>query len=91
MRPDRLAAALAAASLFAAAPGFGGTGRDEPWAWAFPPPCTPEAQRCLEKLEARLLLHGRSDRAQIAGALLEMHITDPQCAALLSSTIWLGP
>jgi hypothetical protein len=43
-------------------------------------------QKCLEKLEARLLLLGRSsDGSGIEQALLELHETDPGCALLLQN------
>jgi hypothetical protein len=79
-----LAAALAAASLLAASPALGDTWAAEPWARGFPRTCTPEVQRCLDKLEMRLRFHGRMhDAIGIEQALLELHETDPECALLL--------
>ena len=84
MTLNQLAAALAAASLLAASPGFGRSWEDNPWARSSARACTPEVQRCLEKLEARLHFHGRiHDWLEIENALLELHQTDPECALLL--------
>jgi hypothetical protein len=89
MKRHQLAAALAAASLLATLPGFGATWATEPWARGIPRACTPEAQKCLEKLEARLYLRGRShDQIGFEQALLEMQETDPECALLLRNASW---
>jgi hypothetical protein len=86
MRLTQIPASLLATLLFATSPGFGGTWAAEPWARSFPQACTPEMQKCLEKLEARLQLHGRThDGIGIEQALLELHETDPACALLLQS------
>ena len=87
MRLTQIRASLAATLLFATSPGFGGTWAAEPWARSFPQACTPEVQKCLEKLEARLHIHGRTrDRIGIERVLLELQETDPECALLLQST-----
>jgi len=84
MTLHHLAAALAAASLLTGLPGFGDTWAAEPWLRTFPKACTPEMQRCLDKLELRLRFHGRiHDWLEIENALLELHETDPECALLL--------
>jgi hypothetical protein len=86
MRLHHIAAALAAASLLTASPGSGDARAAEAWARVFPPACTPEAQRCLEKLETQLYFHGRAhDAIGIEQALLELEETDPECAFLLRS------
>ena len=86
MTLHQLAAALAAASLLAASPAFGDVWAAEAWARSFPRACTPELQKCLEKLEARLILLGRTlDGIGIEQALLELHETDTECALLLQS------
>jgi hypothetical protein len=86
MKFPLIPAALAATLLLAMAPGFGGTRTTEPWGWSVPRACTSEAQKCLEKLEARLQLHGHThDGIGMARALLELHETDPECALLLRS------
>ncbi len=78
MTLDQIAAALAAASLLTAS-----TGSGDAWE-GFPRACTPEVQRCLDKLEWRLRLHDSvHDWARIEQALLELHATDPECALLL--------
>lgn len=65
-------------------------GRDgEPWRRSWPEACTPEAQGCLEKLEARLQLHGHG-RTGMEQALLELEETDPVCALLLRSVALTG-
>jgi hypothetical protein len=79
MNLSRIPAALVATLLFATSPGFGGTWATEPWGRSVPRACTPEAQKCLEKLEARLQRHGIG----IERALFELHETDPECALLL--------
>ena len=73
--------ALAATLLLVASPGFGGTWATEPWGRSVPRACTPEVQKCLEKLEARLQRLGIG----IEQALLELHETDPECTLLLRS------
>jgi len=84
MTLHQLAAALAAALLLAGSPGFSDTWAAEPWARSFPKACTPEMQRCLDKLELRLRFHGRiHDWLEIENALLELHETDPECVLLL--------
>ena len=86
MKRAQIIAVLAAASLFAALPGSGDARASEPWARAFPRACTPELQKCLDKLEARLILLGRTlDGIGIEQALLELHETDTECALLLQS------
>jgi len=84
MTLHQLAAALAAALLLAGLPGFGNTWAAEPWLRTFPKACTPEMQRCLDKLELRLGFHGRIHNwLEIESALLELEETDPDCALLL--------
>ena len=84
MKFTLILAALAATLLLAASPGIGGTWTTEPWGPSAPRACTSEAQKCLEKLEARLQLHGHAhDGIGIERALLELHETDPECALLL--------
>jgi hypothetical protein len=84
MTLHQLAAALAAALLLAGLPAFGDTWAAEPWVRSFPKACTPEMQRCLDKLELRLGFHGRvHDWLEIENALLELHQTDSACALLL--------
>jgi hypothetical protein len=80
MNLTRIPAMLVATLLFATSPGFGGTWEADPWARSFPRACTPEVQKCLEKLEARLHLG-----IGIEQALLELHESDPACALLLRS------
>ncbi len=80
------AAAFAAALLLTGLPGFGDTWAAEPWLRTFPKACTPEMQRCLDKLELRLGFDGRiHDWLEIENALLALHQTDPECALLLQS------
>jgi type 1 fimbria pilin len=88
MRSIQIFAAIAAALLVAAFPGSGSAGVPDLWGRAVPKACTPEAQRCLEKLEARMLLMGRNlDGVSIDQALLELHETDPVCALLLEGRL----
>jgi len=88
MRLERIAAGLAAASLLFTSPGFGDdTWEAEPRARTSPRACTPEAQKCLEKLETRLRFHGRN---RIENALLELQETDPGCALLLQGRGFQG-
>jgi hypothetical protein len=83
MTLHQLAAALAA-SLLAASPVSGDTRAAEPWARSFPKACTPEMQRCLDKLELRLGFHGRIHNwLEVENALLALQETDPACALLL--------
>lgn len=91
MKSTLISTALAATLLLAASPGFGGTWTTEPWGRSVPRACTPELHKCLEKLEARLQLHGRAhDGIEIERALLELHETDPECALLLRGAGSLG-
>jgi hypothetical protein len=84
MNLSRIPAALVATLLLATSPGFGGTWATEPWGRSVPRACTPEVQKCLEKLEARLQRLGHThDGIGIDRALLELHETDPECALLL--------
>lgn len=86
MKPIQIAAALFVALLFATSPGPGEASVAEPWARSFPKACTPEMQKCLDKLELRLGFHGRiHDWLEIENALLDLHQTDPGCALLLQS------
>jgi hypothetical protein len=86
MKSTPIIVALATAALLAALPGPGDAGTGDPWLRSYPRGCTPEMQKCLEKLEARLLLLGRSsDGSGIEQALLELHETDPGCALLLQN------
>jgi hypothetical protein len=81
-------AALVAVSLVAAVPGSDAAGAPDLWGRAVPKACSPEVQRCLEKLEARMLLMGRSlDGANIEQALLELQSTDPECALMLEGRL----
>ena len=81
MTLHQLAAALAAALLLTTSPGFGATWEADPSARRA---CTPELQKCLEKLELRLQLHGRiHDGTRLERALLELQETDPECALML--------
>jgi hypothetical protein len=82
------AIAVVAAIALAGLPGAGAAGASEPWGRALPQACTPELQRCLEKLEARLIILGRTlDAAAIDQALLELHQTDPECALQLEARL----
>jgi hypothetical protein len=84
MKFTPISTALAATLLLATSPGFGGTWASEPWGRSVPRACTPEAQKCLEKLEVRLQRLGHAhDAIGIDRALLELHETDPECALLL--------
>jgi hypothetical protein len=80
---------LGATLLFVTAASGATWGEAEPWFRGFPPACTPEAQACLDKLEARLRLHAHS-AAGIEQALLELQETDPGCALLLRSVALTG-
>jgi len=87
MKAMRVFAALAVA-LLAASPGAGDAVRSDLRDRAVPKACTPEVQRCLEKLEARVLLMGRSlDGVSIDQALLELRQTDPVCVLLLEDRL----
>jgi hypothetical protein len=77
MKFTLISTVLAATLLLAT--GFGGTWATEPWGRSVPRACTPELQKCLEKLEARLQRHWIG----IERALLELQETDPECALLL--------
>jgi len=91
MTLDRIAAGLAAASLLFTSPGFGDTWEAEPRARISPRACTPEAQKCLEKLETRLRFHGHIHGwSRIENALLELQDTDPGCALLLQGRAFQG-
>jgi hypothetical protein len=91
MRLDRIAAALAAASLLTASPRIGIAAGDRPWAWPPPSSCTLEVRTCLEKLDAWVRFdHRSSDRNRIEDALLEFYATDPKCALLLEAAGWHG-
>ena len=48
--------------------------------------CTPDAQKCLEKLESRMVRPGGTG-ADLEHALLELHATDPECALLLRGAV----
>jgi hypothetical protein len=92
MKFTLIPAALAATLLLATSPGFGGTWTTGPWGPSAPRACTSEAQKCLEKLEARLQLYGHThDGVGIERALLELHETDPECALQLRSAVLTGP
>jgi hypothetical protein len=91
MRLTAFPAALAATLLFATSSGFGGTWATVPWAGSSARACTADMQKCLEKLEARLQLHGHSlDRLDIERALLELNESDPECALRLRSAGLFG-
>ncbi len=91
MTPTQIAAALIVALLFATSLGFGDTWAAEPWAGNSPRACTPEVQRCLDKLELRHGFHGRfHDPNWLEQALLELHETDPGCALLLQGRVFHG-
>lgn len=84
MKFTLITTALGATLLLATSPGFGGTWATEPWSRSVPRACTPEVQKCLEKLEARLQRQGHThDGIGFERALLELHETDPECALLL--------
>lgn len=77
--------------LLVAAAAIAGAREGEPWLRSGLAACTPEAQRCLEKLEARLGLPGGGHgRAGIERALLELQQTDPECALLLHGAALTG-
>jgi hypothetical protein len=81
-----ISTALAATLLLATSPGFGGTWAIEPWGRSALRACTSEVQQCLEKLEAKLQLHGHTHSGiGVERALLELHETDPECALALRS------
>jgi hypothetical protein len=85
--------ALAAASLLFAA-WYSNLHAAELGARTFRRPCTPELQKCLEKLEARLYFSGRSldglGGLGVEQALLELDETDAECALLLRGANLLG-
>jgi len=86
MKFTQIPSAFAATLLLATSPGVGGTWATEPWGRSLPRACTPEVQKCLEKLEARLQFLGRThDGVGIERALLDLHETEPECALLLRS------
>jgi hypothetical protein len=84
MRLDRIAVAVAMASLCAAWPQTGAA-RDAP-ARTASSSCSPEVRACLDKLELRL---GAGDHVRREEALLELYTTDPQCALLLLGADWV--
>jgi hypothetical protein len=87
MKSIQIFAALAAA-LLVAFPGSGDAGVSDLWDRAVPKACTPEVQRCLEKLEARMLLMGRTlDGVSIDQALFELRETDQGCVLLLEGRL----
>jgi hypothetical protein len=87
MRSIQIFAALAVAVLVAF-PGSGGAGVSDPWDRAVPKACTPEVQRCLEKLEARMLLMGRTlEGVSVDQALFELRETDAGCVLLLEGRL----
>jgi len=89
MKLEHIAAALVTALLLAVLLGFGDTWAAEPWAGRFPRACTPEVQRCLDKLEVRLGFHGRIHNwLEIENALLDLHETDPECALVLRGRVF---
>jgi hypothetical protein len=89
MALTHLTAPLVAVSLFAAVPGPGDAGASDLWGRAVPKACTPEVQRCLEKLEARMLLMGRTlEGVGIEQALFELRQTDPECVLLLEGRLF---
>lgn len=82
---------LGATLLLAAAAAVAGARDGEPWLRSWPEACTPEAQRCLEKLESRVGLQGGAHGgAGIERALLELQETDPECALLLRTATLTG-
>jgi len=55
----------------------------------FPPSCTREAYRCVEKLRALLHAGDANDTPQysrIEKALLDLYEVDPECATMLRAT-----
>jgi hypothetical protein len=85
MRLKSLAAAIAALSSFSIAPAFG-----DDWSESvrqmFPPPCTPRAQRCLEKLSTLIDNHNRSsDSPRTGRGWRDLIETDPECAVELGA------
>lgn len=86
MRLDRIAVAVATATLCAAWPPIGAA-RDAPTRTASSS-CSTEVRACLDKLELRLgALVG--DHVRREDALLELYVTDPQCALLLLGADWV--
>ena len=87
MRLQPIAAALAAAALLILPPAFGGTEDGGFGTGSSQSSCIPEAQKCLEKLEA---LRYSNDSAHALGtqqALLRLLDIDPHCAMLLWGTV----
>lgn len=85
MRLKSLAAAIAALSSFSIASAFG-----DDWSESarqmFPPPCTPQAQRCLEKLSTLIDLdHHSSDSPHTGRGWRDLIETDPDCVIELGA------
>jgi hypothetical protein len=81
-----LYATLGATLLLVVTAASGGTWGAESFPRGLPRGCTPEAQKCMEKLEARFRLPaGAGDGYGIERALIELEETDPVCAMLLRS------
>jgi hypothetical protein len=82
MRPALITATLIAASIIAIPPAFGGDYHELLGPFTSPS-CTPEAQQCLEKLQALLYPSDNPLRSRIEKALFDLLEVDPQCATLL--------
>ncbi len=90
MKLKTYAAALVGVAL-ATASGIGLTQEHELLAGALQSSCTPERQKCLERLERRLPLDGGTrDRSEIESALFHLQANNPECALLLQGTVLLG-
>jgi hypothetical protein len=88
MTLTHLSAAVVAVWLLPAFPGLGDAGASDLWGRAVPKACTPEVQRCMEKLETRMLLMGRTlDGVGVEQALFELYQDDPECVLLLEARL----
>ena len=85
MRLKSLAAAIAALSSFSIASAFGDDS-NESVRLMFPPPCTPQAQRCLEKLSTLIDDHKpSSDSPRTGRGWRHLIEADPECAVELGA------
>lgn len=88
MRLKSMVCAIAALSTFSVPSALGGDWR-ESVRLMFPAPCTPQAQRCIEKLSALIDVHDRSPDPPRAGrGWRDLIATDPDCAIELG-TAWV--